>query len=249
MKAQNGGSATFHVGTVTLPNPNDQSIALARIGPGQTVNVANLDSDVIQEFAVRLPVAKGQHMAMDTSTVDAIDSNGGGSFTHVYTPPLVPGAGPRGSTDATGEMTVQGLIEPDADGDGFGDETQDQCPSQKTTAGACDTTKPSVSSLKLSRRALSFQLSEAATVKLSVQKAKRGRRVRGKCRKPTAKNRLRRKCTRYVKVKGVTVNGKSGLNKVRFSRRLSKGRYRVVAVATDAAGNKKTFTKKFRVRR
>ena len=28
-------------------------------------------------------------------------------------------------------------VEPDADGDGFGDETQDQCPSDKATHGAC----------------------------------------------------------------------------------------------------------------
>jgi hypothetical protein len=35
-------------------------------------------------------------------------------------------------------------VEPDADHDGFGDETQDQCPTDKTTQGPCpaNTTKP-----------------------------------------------------------------------------------------------------------
>jgi hypothetical protein len=34
-------------------------------------------------------------------------------------------------------MLLSGTIEPDADGDGFGDETQDQCPTNAATQGAC----------------------------------------------------------------------------------------------------------------
>ena len=37
------------------------------------------------------------------------------------------------------ELLLQYSVEPDADGDGYGDQTQDQCPSQAGTHGACVT--------------------------------------------------------------------------------------------------------------
>jgi hypothetical protein len=255
LNGQNPATVTFRLAEISnVINQGGPDSALGKAvatGPTVTINGtddANGDAR-IEEFAARTPVKKGDHIAIDGTDVQATYNNSGDEYTFQYNPPLIDGQGARGSTDATGELLVAATIEPDADGDGFGDETQDQCPAQRTTAGACDTTKPSVGSLKLSRRGLSFRLSEAATVKLSVQKARAGRRVGKKCRKPSRSNRNRRRCTRYVKVKGVTVNGKAGLNRVRFSKRLSKGRYRIVSVATDAAGNKRTTTKRFRVRK
>lgn len=72
-----------------------------------------------------------------------------------------------------------------------------------------------------------FKLSEAATVSLTVQ-----RRVK------------RRGTVRWVNVRGTLRHqGKAGSNERRFDgrlqgRRLKRGRYRLVAVARDAAGNK-----------
>ena len=66
------------------------------------------------------------------------------------------------------------MIQPDADGDGFGDETEDGCPSQATTHGACDTTKPGISALRVSRGTVSYRLSEAASVHFTLaRKARR----------------------------------------------------------------------------
>jgi hypothetical protein len=39
-------------------------------------------------------------------------------------------------------LDVAAVLEPDADGDGFGDESQDGCPSQADTQDTCDTTGP-----------------------------------------------------------------------------------------------------------
>lgn len=36
-----------------------------------------------------------------------------------------------------GKLDISARLEPDADGDGFGDETQDQCPDDPSTQGAC----------------------------------------------------------------------------------------------------------------
>ena len=91
---------------------------------------------------------------------------------------------------------------------------------------------------------LTFTLDEAATVRFTVEKRAAGRRVGRRCVKPTPSNRSRRRCTRFVLQKGsFSSPAVSGLNRLRFTgrlrnRKLSVARYRLVAVATDAAGNK-----------
>jgi hypothetical protein len=56
-------------------------------------------------------------------------------FSYVFMPALLAGQIPQPSLETTGELLIKGVIEPDADGDGFGDETQDRCPTQRTTQG------------------------------------------------------------------------------------------------------------------
>lgn len=46
------------------------------------------------------------------------------------------------SSDATVRLNASAVVEPDADGDGFGDETQDACPGNAATQQPCDTTAP-----------------------------------------------------------------------------------------------------------
>jgi DNA-binding beta-propeller fold protein YncE len=88
-----------------------------------------------------------------------------------------------------------------------------------------------------------YTLSEAATVTFTVEKATSGRKVKGKCVKPSRKNRKARRCTRYVALKpSVRRASAAGRNSVKFTgrlhgRKLAPGRYRLVATARDAAGN------------
>jgi hypothetical protein len=91
---------------------------------------------------------------------------------------------------------------------------------------------------------VSYRLSEPATARFTVERRAAGRRVGRRCVAPKRRNRAKRRCTRFVKVKGAfTHPGKSGANSFKFSgrlrgRKLKAGRYRLVIVATDAAGNK-----------
>jgi len=92
---------------------------------------------------------------------------------------------------------------------------------------------------------ISFRLSEAARSTVIFQRAQPGRRVGGKCVKPTAANRDRKACVRYVAAgKLPSFAGKAGGNKVKFQGRLSRskslvaGTYRVVVRARDADGEK-----------
>ena len=81
-------------------------------------------------------------------------------------------------------------------------------------------------------------------MRLTFEKAAKGRKVGKRCRKPSRKNRKRKRCTRYVRVKTtLSVKGKAGANKLAFQgrltrrRSLSTGRYRFSMRATDAAKN------------
>jgi len=107
-----------------------------------------------------------------------------------------------------------------------------------------------------------FQLSGEATVRFAVQRPRPGVRVRLKGKNrclPRSKRNLRRgggRCTRFKRAGGFTRRNRTqGLNSIRFSgrlrgRALRRGRYRLVAIASDSAGKRsKAARTGFRVRR
>jgi hypothetical protein len=100
---------------------------------------------------------------------------------------------------------------------------------------------------------VSYVLSDAARVRLTVERAARGRRVGGACVRPSRGNRGRRACTRFVRVPGaLRRRARSGANRTAFSgriggRRLRPGRYRLAALAANASGTSATRRARFRV--
>ena len=94
-----------------------------------------------------------------------------------------------------------------------------------------------------------FTLSEPATVTLALQKAAKGQRAGGRCRKPTKALRKRKPCTRYVATGKLTRAGlAAGAQRVAFSGRIGRralrpGRHGAVLRATDAAGNRSARTR------
>jgi hypothetical protein len=128
--------------------------------------------------------------------------------------------------------------------------------------GNTDTTRPRLSGLRLSAKrfrlgtkratasavrtgtTIRYRLSEASTVTLSFARARSGRRVRGRCVKPTRRNLSRRRCTRHVPVKPALTfrNQAAGARRIRFEGRLSRrkslrpGVYRMTLRARDLAG-------------
>jgi hypothetical protein len=88
-----------------------------------------------------------------------------------------------------------------------------------------------------------YRLSEAASVRIVIQRRAKGRRVHGRCRKPTRKLRARKRCVRWLRKGTLTRAGKQGRNSHRFSGRIGRralrpGRYRASLTATDKAGNR-----------
>jgi hypothetical protein len=248
-----GASVTFRLADIT--RENDDSAQARTVATGPTVTIAG--TGAIEEFPARVPLKQGNHLAIDTSAADAVYASSGSKFTYVYAPPLVDGAALRTSDMVTEELLVAAVYEPDADKDGFGDETQDQCLGNASDAQAPCTVpvgKPAVSGLSVvttatGARKLTYRLSEAAKVTVKLQKAAKGRKARGKCRKQTAANRDGKRCTRWVGVRTLQRNGVAGLNELKLAgRKLGAGRYRALLTARTTAG---TTTKRigFRVKK
>ena len=89
-----------------------------------------------------------------------------------------------------------------------------------------------------------FTLSEPATVRLTVTRGAPGRRVAGRCRKPSKRNRSRKRCVRRVSVGTLTRGGRpAGAQSLSWSGRIGRKalrarRYKLSVRASDAAGNR-----------
>lgn len=99
-----------------------------------------------------------------------------------------------------------------------------------------------------------YTLNIAARVRFTVERPVRGRLVGRRCLSERKSNRKRRRCTRYVRVRGsFTLQGKAGRNSFHLTgrlngKRLARGRYRLVATPT-ANGRTGTPTRaSFRIR-
>lgn len=141
-------------------------------------------------------------------------------------------------------LNLAAAIERDADGDGFGDETQDECPVQSDVQGIC---RPDVSGIRFSRTKfrvndrgavisatrkgtkLSLSLAGAATTRFRVQRVLRGRVSGSRCVKVTPGNRSNPSCNRYKTVHSFTRALPAGSNSIAYSGRYRKsGRTRLL---------------------
>jgi sugar lactone lactonase YvrE len=91
------------------------------------------------------------------------------------------------------------------------------------------------------KTAFRFTLSAPASVRILVEAVSGGRRVKGRCVKPTRRNRRAKKCTRYRAMGTLKSAGLAGADSVGFSGRLGKlvlkpGRYRATLVAQPSTG-------------
>ena len=194
-------SVTFRLATIDKQG----DVALAQgAGVGPTVTLAGTKE--IEEFPASVRVHRGDHVALDAPSSNMVYNQGGDEFTYLYAPPLVAGQAPRAaSAEPTGELLVQAVMEPDADRDGLGDETQDA------------KVAPSIKRLRVAGGSVRLRLSEAATLRIRIDRATNGH---------------------YRNVRTLKRAGKTGRNALSLGRRLAAGRYRVTVVAVDAAGNR-----------
>lgn len=108
--------------------------AQARVSPG-----------VLNTFPARIPVQDGDLLGMFVSAIYhcAAPTATSTGYGIRWVAGDVP-AGPTTFTDSAPDfkLDLAARIEPDADGDGFGDETQDLCPTNASTQDPCPDTDP-----------------------------------------------------------------------------------------------------------
>jgi hypothetical protein len=121
----------------------DDAMTYASTGPDVSV-----PGDSAQHsYAVRLPIAAGDYIGFGPTgasagvTVYRSASGSGGSGERIYQD-SADGTQPGEAQLSTAQNAaiqgpLAGTIEPDADGDGFGDQSQDQCPAQAGSSNGC----------------------------------------------------------------------------------------------------------------
>jgi hypothetical protein len=224
---------------------------LTRSAAPVTVTPTSPGEARIEEFPTRLTITKGEHLAVDSNDASLTYDAGADTFTFLYSPILLDGTHAESKAN-DGALQVQASVEPDADGDGFGDESQDLCPTQATTQGPCDYKKPQVTGVRVSNGVARYRVSEDSTVQISLERGVRGHEAGAKCHigAPTKKQ---RKCLVWLPLgKAFAAPGAAGMNKValakaRKGKKLTPGSYRMTFEATDVAGNERTSKSTFAV--
>jgi hypothetical protein len=125
-------------------------------------------------------------------------------------------------------------------------------------------TPPWITKLKVSKKTfklgkstkVSYKVTEKAYVDMFAQRPAKGRMQSGECRKPSAKNKKGKKCTRWARAtQTIPSSGRRTSGSFKFTGRVAAskigpGKYRLIARAFDKAGGKSPpVTVKFKIKR
>jgi hypothetical protein len=129
------------------------TLKVARLGTGSSFTVIAQDGPRASDgvaHPIRIPVRQGDLIGLFLSNqVGCWDRTGATGFTLGYkATDVLSGPGTFDATDPGYQVPVTAQIEHDADNDGYGDETQDLCPTDPSTHGLCDVFPPETSVTK-----------------------------------------------------------------------------------------------------
>ncbi|MFT4049066.1 MAG: hypothetical protein QM648_04420 [Solirubrobacterales bacterium] len=241
-------SGTFTLNVLRFSGTDLRVVADATpIVPGATAE------GIMTSPELRIPVEAGDLIGVKAPSGSAFRIyQNTGAGTQLYMSPA-PALGTTGTplTLSTGLDFHQGAdIEPDIDGDGFGDQTQDSCPTDASTQGACP--RPKISgfrfapkkfrvntkgkSLSVARSsggsAIKLTLDRASQVTFVLTQRATGRKSGKKCKRITSKNRAGKKCTYNAAAWTILRDLPAGASTLPFSGRVKKkGKTRVLAAA------------------
>lgn len=106
-------------------------------------DLESFTAGIVNFFATRVPVSGGEILGLRSeNAASRYDGVAGDNVLELAGGDPAPGEtrGAVGPPDPVTLVNVSAVLEPDADRDGFGDETQDQCPTNATTQGPCPMT-------------------------------------------------------------------------------------------------------------
>lgn len=187
------------------------------------------------EFPTRLPIPSLGLFAIDAVTNGAVGdapkfvTNIGSSAGLIAKTPAVPDGGTFGVTlgaATTNKLMINADIEPDADKDGYGDETQDLCVTSATAQGPCPA--PVITAPKTAKGGFTFTSDLPGKATTTLYKVTGGRKVGKKCKSKAKKG---KKCKIYTKFAQWGDDVVAGPNTISYAykvggKSLKKGSYR-----------------------
>lgn len=225
----------------------------------QAITATQTLAAAVNAFPARIAIAQGDAIGLDNAS-SALLFGGAGEAVYVFNPALVPfaTATPAVTVGSVGrELLLNATLEADGDGDGYGDETQDGCPTDRlrqappcapafAVTGVRFNTSPRV--LRLSRRpsrgtfgfGVTFRTSRPATARLAVAFIQPGRKFAGTCVPAAvlasgpacALNHVVRDVRATIGVAGTTLGHRISVD----ARRLRAGTYRATLTVGDRLG-------------
>ena len=162
--SHNANATAGSIRFVTLgpgAGPNDRTVLA--FTPLTPVTVSTLNT-----FPVRIPVPAGATLGLYINTGlmgCAYPGSAGDLLSGALLDPSTSSTYTSGGTFANNRLNLSAVWESDADGDGYGDVTQDLCPQSKLTAGACpapDTTITKAPKKKSTKRKAKIVFSSTA---------------------------------------------------------------------------------------
>ena len=105
-------------------------------------DTATAAAGVTSTFSARVPMAVDDVLGVTAISANCVAALSAGAAGFWVAGDVAPGASAAFSISPTTAIPVAATVEPDADGDGYGDETQDLCPTQASTHGQCVTAPP-----------------------------------------------------------------------------------------------------------
>lgn len=211
-------------------------------------------------FEEHLPIAKNDLFAMDSTANGPLGAgpvvvaNIATNASFVTRSPAVPDGGTFSVGLVIGplpetKLMISADIEPDADGDRFGDETQDLCISRADVQAVCP--PPVVTKPKLAKGAFSFTSDIPGEATTTLLKVTNGRKVGKKCK---TKAKRGKKCKIYTKFAQWNEDVVAGANKIDCAykvggKSLKPGRYSATIVITSAQNTVTTKTLDFTIKK
>lgn len=146
--------STLPGGTARLRVLRPGSAAFSGAGASATATVSGTGSET---FPTRLPVRAGDYIGANQLTDFTLDFKDAvtGASVNTWNPALadLETRAADGSL-VDHELLLNADVEPDADADGFGDETQDACPGQAGDANGCEKVPPETTLTKAPKKKL-----------------------------------------------------------------------------------------------
>lgn len=211
-------------------------------------------------FESHLPIGQNNLFAMDSiadgpvAAGPMVVANIATNANYVAKSPAIPDGGtfPVGLVAGPPTQTklmINADIEPDVDGDNFGDETQDLCPSRADVQATCPS--PVVSRPSFSKTTFSFTSDIAGKATTTLFKVSSGRKVGKACK---SKPKRGKKCKIYTKFAQWNDDVVPGVNKISYEykvggKTLNPGKYRATIVITSAQSTVTAQTVDFTIKK